>query len=59
MPDEKRNKYLTDYHRKNYKTIAIMLSYERDSDVLEVLDNAVPTQTEYIKRLIRADMNRS
>ena len=45
------------YKQKTYTTMAIGMHKEKDSDILEYM-RTIPNKREYIKELIRKDMNK-
>lgn len=58
---EKRNEYqknyMKSYRKANISSFCLAFDKEQDSDILEFLKNS-PNKNQYIKALIRQDMNR-
>lgn len=52
---QKRLTYLTEWERANIKQVKLAFNKERDNDIIEKLKE-VPNNTEYVRKLIRADM---
>jgi len=55
---ETAKEYFKQYRRDNEMHISIALRYDSDMELIEHVKNKT-NKTEYIKRLIREDMNRS
>lgn len=55
--NEKRKKYLNDYTKANYKKYSFFLDYEKNADMIALLD-AKKKKTEFIKDLIQAHMEK-
>ena len=49
--------YIKRYQKETYTSISIKIRTEDDSDLVEAL-GAVPNRSEYIKRLIKEDIER-
>lgn len=49
-------KYTRVYNKENYKGVAIRLSYDKEQDIIEHLNNYSSVKA-YLINLIRADMN--
>lgn len=51
MADKKYNKQMQAYLKRNYKRVSMVLSFDRDNDILKVID---PDNVQgSIKRIIR------
>ena len=53
----KKKYYDQQYLKNNYKQFAIMLNKDKDSDIVEYLQNK-KDRNAYLKALIRADMDK-
>ena len=54
---QKNIKRSNEWNKKNLKSVTIQLNKVSDSDVIEKL-NLVSNKTEYIRQLIRKDLNK-
>lgn len=54
---QKRLTYLTEWERANIKQVKLAFNKERDNDIIEKLKE-VPNNTEYVRKLIRADIEK-
>lgn len=50
-----QNKYIAEFKRKTYKHIDILLNKTTDKDIIDFL-SSLPNKSEYVKELIRKDM---
>lgn len=53
-----QNKYGQEYHAKYYTARNLKFKKDEDADVLAKLDS-VPSKTDYVRQLIRADIKKS
>ena len=59
MPEKKfdKNKYDQQFHKDNYKKFYMLFRIGSDNDIIDKLSNEA-NRTDYIRRLIRADIER-
>lgn len=48
--------YIAEFRKRTYKYIGIQINRNTEQDLIEFLE-AIPNKNEYIKELIRKDMN--
>ena len=56
--NKKHIDYMNDWRSKHKKAISFYIDKEYDSDIIAMLDS-VDNKTDYIRQLIRADIERS
>ena len=59
MPEKKfdKNKYDQQFHKKNYRRFSILFRNESDYEMIQKLESQ-PNSTDYLRHLIRADIER-
>lgn len=52
-----QSRYIQDFMKDRYIRLQILLSKEKDTDIIEKLDEQ-PNKSDYVKRLIRQDLHK-